>query len=395
MTADSPKVDGEKAVSPHGQAIEYALILQRMIDAVQEDPSQMRLAIYEFARARLKGDTPWLDESDRERLSVSLETAIQGVEQFSTRQQERDLLPPPSSAEEKKRGLALASAPHVSAAVVTPITPADEDILVQQRVRFAPEIRIVEVDRGELRSNLIRFAIVLLLFGTMGTLVYYKARSPAQRERASPSEVSTATNPGGDVLKQATAPAVPEAAPAPPASPGFPLPTDYGVYAIHGDDLSELSALAERVPDKRIAISTPVNRPSHTTVGDGKVRFILFRRDLAASAPERAEVRVVAQVVRAVTFDARGKPNFNPVSDAWNIRSKSYEFRVRPIAGRPEMLLVQSDKPDFTLPPGRYVLVVGDQGYDFTVAGKVTDLAQCLERTDAANGSFYSECQKP
>jgi hypothetical protein len=395
MTPESPKADGEKAVAPQGQAIEYALILQRMIDAVQEDPSQMRLAIYEFARARLKGDTPWLDDSDRERLSVALETAIQGVEQFSTRQGERDLLPPPVSAEESRRGLALASAPHVSAAVVTPITPADEDILVQQRVRFAPEIRIVEVDRRELGSNLIRFAIVLLLFGSIGTLVYYKARSPAQREHAPPSEVSTATNPGGDAQKPDRAPPLPEAAPAPAASPGFPLPTDYGVYALHGDELSELSALAERVPDKRIAISTPVNRSSRTRVGDGKVRFILFRRDLAAVAPERAEVRVVAQVVRAVTFDARGKPNFNPVSDAWNIRSISYELRVRPIAGHPEMLLVQSDKPDFVLSPGRYVLVVGDQGYDFTVAGKVTDLAQCLERTDAANGSFYSECQKP
>jgi hypothetical protein len=58
------------------------------------------------------------------------------------------------------------------------------------------------------------------------------------------------------------------------------------------------------------------------------------------------------------------------------------------------MLLVQSEKADFALPAGRYVLVLRDQGYDFTVAGKVTDLAQCLERTDAANGEFYSECQK-
>jgi hypothetical protein len=49
----------------------------------------------------------------------------------------------------------------------------------------------------------------------------------------------------------------------------------------------------------------------------------------------------------------------------------------------------------FVLPPGRYVLVLKDQSYDFTVAGTVTDLAQCLERTDAANGEFYSECQKP
>ena len=73
----------------------------------------------------------------------------------------------------------------------------------------------------------------------------------------------------------------------------------------------------------------------------------------------------------------------------------TFEFRVRPIAGNPEMLLVQSEKPDFTLPAGRYILVLRDQGYDFTVPGKVTDLAQCLERTDAANGAFYSECQKP
>ena len=107
------------------------------------------------------------------------------------------------------------------------------------------------------------------------------------------------------------------------------------------------------------------------------------------------DVRVVARVVRALTFDAKGKPGYTPVSDAWNIRNMTFEFRVRPIAGNPEMLLVQSEKPDFTLPAGRYILVLRDQGYDFTVPGKVTDLAQCLERTDAANGAFYSECQKP
>jgi len=46
------------------------------------------------------------------------------------------------------------------------------------------------------------------------------------------------------------------------------------------------------------------------------------------------------------------------------------------------------------LPAGRYVLVLKEQGYDFVVAGAVTDLAQCLERTDAVNGAFYSECKK-
>jgi hypothetical protein len=57
--------------------------------------------------------------------------------------------------------------------------------------------------------------------------------------------------------------------------------------------------------------------------------------------------------------------------------------------------LVQSDKADFALPAGRYVLVLKDQGYDFTVAGKITEPSQCVERTEAANGTFYSECQGP
>jgi hypothetical protein len=43
--------------------------------------------------------------------------------------------------------------------------------------------------------------------------------------------------------------------------------------------------------------------------------------------------------------------------------------------------------------PGRYALVVKGQAYDFTVAGEITETAQCLERTEAANGTFYSECR--
>jgi hypothetical protein len=58
------------------------------------------------------------------------------------------------------------------------------------------------------------------------------------------------------------------------------------------------------------------------------------------------------------------------------------------------MLLVQPKDAHFALSSGRYVLALRNQGYDFTVAGKVTDPSQCLERTDAVNGSFYTDCQK-
>jgi hypothetical protein len=177
--------------------------------------------------------------------------------------------------------------------------------------------------------------------------------------------------------------------------PAFPTPTDYGIYVLNNGELSELDALSEQVPDKRVAVSTPVLKASRTTLPDGHAKFVAFRRDLAGNAPERVDVRVVAQVTRALTFDAKGKASYSPVSGEWSIRNTAYEFRVRPIPDHPEMLLIQPENADFVLPAGRYVLALKNQGYDFTVAGQASDPSQCLERTDAANGTFYSDCQKP
>ncbi len=70
-------------------------------------------------------------------------------------------------------------------------------------------------------------------------------------------------------------------------------------------------------------------------------------------------------------------------------------MRVAPVRENPEMLLVKSESPEFSLPSGRYVLVLKGQAFDFTVAGAITDPAQCLERVEAANGVFYSECRTP
>jgi hypothetical protein len=202
-----------------------------------------------------------------------------------------------------------------------------------------------------------------------------------------PSEIKATSNP---VSSQQ----VLESAKAKTSTSSLPLPSDYGLYAISNGSLSELHLLGLQVPDKRIAMSTPLSEPSRTVIPDGKAKFVIYRRDLVSSAPDRIEVRVVARVVRAIKFDAAGKPVFSPVSDAWNIRNLSYELRVRPVEGNPEMLLVQAENPNFSLPAGRYALVLKNEGYDFTVAGKVTDAGQCLERTEAANGVFYSGCEK-
>jgi hypothetical protein len=389
MKAEFPKIDQNQMTVPHAQEIEYALTLQRMINTVKEDPAQMRMAIYDFARAHLKIDTSWLDRSERERLQNALEVAIRGVEDFSLRREELECLPPPSSqaqiAPQRQASTAVTRLEPIEPAS---IDPAPEDVRFSNRVYRAPEIQVVEVRRPSRWPMVTLGTILLLLAAAVVGLGYHRERLVHFAQRTAllnkPAAGPEAGSPG----------AAPIVAPA-PKGPGFPLPNDYGIYALNGDALNELSLLPERVPDKRIAMSTPVIEPSRTSLGDGKVKFVLFRRDLVGNAPERVEVRVVARVVRALTFDPKGKPTFTPVSDAWNIRNVSYELRVRPIPGNPEMLLVQSEKPDFDLPPGRYILILRDQGYDFTVAGEITDPNQCLERTDAMNGSFYSECQKP
>ena len=176
---------------------------------------------------------------------------------------------------------------------------------------------------------------------------------------------------------------------------GQPLPTVYGIYAISNGVLSELNALPGRVPDRRVAISSTVESPSRTIINGGRVSFILFRRDLATSAPERLEVRVIAKISRALSFDKAGRASAEPVEDIWTIRNIYHDFRVAPLAENPEMLIARSDTADLALPAGRYGLVIKGQAYDFTIAGYVDDRSQCLERVESTNGSFYAECKTP
>jgi len=391
MKPEFPAIDQDKTVSPHAQEVEFALILSRMINTVKEDPVQLRLSIYEFARARLQIDTSWAEEAERERFSAALETAIQGVEQFSARRDEKERLQPPTPSPQIALGASPAEPPATSMVTIHQVNSAPKSVVLKE-VYARPEAEsIAQAQTRVLLSTLARFAIGILLFGTVAGLAIYSQRTSLLGTSArAPSPATLVAKPAiPDPAQQSLVTGAVSQGALP-----FPLPTDYGVYALNDAKLSELNVLQEQVPDKRIAMSTPINQSSRTTLPDGKARFVVFRRDLVGSAPDRIEVRVVARVVRALMFDAKGKASFSPISDAWNIRNLSYEFRVRPIPGNPEMLMVQSENPDFVLPAGRYVLALKNQGYDFTVNGKVTDPTQCLERTDAANGTFYSDCQK-
>ena len=142
-------------------------------------------------------------------------------------------------------------------------------------------------------------------------------------------------------------------------------------------------------------MSTAITKPSRTTVANGRIVFVVYRRDLTTSAPDRATVRVIAKVARAMTFDSVGKANTAVVEEVWTIRNVAYDLRVAPVNGNPEMLMLHPENPDFSFPSGRYGLVLKGRAYDFTVAGPIIEPAQCLERVEAVNGSFYTECRNP
>jgi hypothetical protein len=81
-----------------------------------------------------------------------------------------------------------------------------------------------------------------------------------------------------------------------------------------------------------------------------------------------------------------------PAGDGWVIRNLAYEMKVGPVEGRPAMIVMRPADAELSLPAGRYALVLKGSAYDFTVDGPVTDLAQCIERSDEVDAPVYTPC---
>jgi hypothetical protein len=375
----------QDAASTSSAEVEFALVLSRMIDSVKNDPEHLRSTIYELARYKLRDQFGSDNAVDMRQLSKSLEVAVQGVEAFVAKNDRAKALGKSELGPPTPRILADASALHVGvslqheAVVEAGFEPTSSRSRRKPRfgapwrfalviamvlvVVFAVKQRVVEIDT--LKKGIIQFV------GLPST------SPPKPTQVASPFRERAAAFDSFD--------------------PPSPLtPTTYGIYAISGDKLYDLDMLPGRAPDIRVAVSAAILTPSRTTLPDGRIKFIVYRRESAGSAVDRAEVRVVAKVTREINFDKSGKPAVMPkIDDTWVIRNVSIPFRIAPKRGNPDMYEIQSENPDSKLTPGRYALVLKGQAYDFSVAGTVMDPKQCLERLAATNGQFYSECQKP
>src|SRR4029453_14583346 len=74
----------------------------------------------------------------------------------------------------------------------------------------------------------------------------------------------------------------------------FEMPETYGVYAVSDGHLTPLDPLSVRIPDARVAISSPITKPAPAPIASGNLQFAVYHRELATNVPESASVRIVA-----------------------------------------------------------------------------------------------------
>lgn len=398
---DVLKIDNGQPAAQTLPEVEFALIISRTINALNDDPALLRSSVYELARITLGKDLSDDDPERGQRLAQALETAIRGVEDFSARQMGAvgrggSITGPMSELSETARLIA------------PPLPPAEIYPPSQHRGAALP---IIQMDHPAFESNSARTVFArdipikrshpvwhtaLFALGAaalvLSAIVVIRDRTGSGSFLASTTAVQQSPAVSAQAGAETAAPAPAAAPPAPPPVPGQPLPTTYGNYVLKDGQLAELELLEGQVPDKRVAISSPIHTPSRTILSDGSPTFVIFRRDLATIPTDGIEARVVAKINHTMKVDSQTRQATYTPEALWSIRPFTYKFRSAPVPGNPEMMLIKPD--NVVLPPGRYVLALKRQGYDFTVAGKITDPNQCLERTEAANGTFYSACSK-
>src|SRR5262245_10777865 len=402
MTPEPQEIGSGKNLAARSPEVDFAVVLSRVIESIEDDPAQLRNAIYELARIKLRREAwqrePSLKLWEARHLTLALESAIERVETIYSKHDElralQSLYRLIESSEigrsevliEPPEPLLIVSQAPAQTADAEPVfltRAKDASLKVERSLHWAGAAPML---RGALVAIFsVALCVVLSQFGLLGNQALQTA-VPTVQKNASPEPKPVVQTPGQALQSPATT--LPQSSP-------FPLPTVYGVYAVSGGQLHELEALPGRVPDQRVFMSTPIRTLSRTVLPDGQIAFIVYRRDVASSAPERVTVRVIAKIMRAMTFNTAGEANVGGVEDSWTIRNVSYEFRVAPLSESSEMLMIRPENVDFIFPAGRYGLVIKGQAYDFTVAGPITEAAQCLESVKASNGTFYSECRNP
>jgi len=346
--------------------VEFALVISRMIDSIERSPQGARQVIYDLARYKLEEQLSQTKPEEKRHTQRALEVAIRNVEIFS--EKHPHALPP---SHQPRLG-----SPH-GGSIDTKPPPTPESVS-----QVGPRVRVIDqkAGRGVRKSNPWSYlsrtaAVIATVIAILVAFQYRGQLASLTRNAFKPDRAVT--------VAEQRAPSTPPApkVPPPPQQPAMSLPTDYGVYAITDDAPVDLT---------RVAITTVLTTPSATVLPNGRPKFIVFSRDLAASIGDRAEVRVLARVMREFSANVAGK---KPTEDAWVMRNVSFRFRSSPVKDHADMTELHSEDPGLELTPGRYALVLKTQAFDFSVEGKVTDPRHCIERIIGPVGITYASCK--
>jgi hypothetical protein len=393
MASDDEQADAVRQLATQRRTNDFSLVLLKTIESIKSDPAQFRNLIYEMARVHLQKEAwhqnPPMNILEMRRMMLALETAIERVETVSAERDGIPTLAPAASVQISDASSNRALAAH-DAIVLIDHAPVEGTLAAPAARVFSESMRPARLT-APLKA-ILRLGVIALLAAAAVIVLDRKFHllSPAPL-----APVENAIMPAPPAAPAETATAAPvRQPPGPPPSPSGPLPSVYGIYAVSDGQLYELEPLVGRVPDQKVFMSAITKSPSRTVLPDGQVSFIVYRRDVTSSAPDRVTVRVIAKIMRALTFNKAGQPSIVNVDDAWAIRNVSFDYRVAPSSDSAEMIVIKPESDTFVLPPGRYGLVIKGLAYDFTVGGAIREPAQCLERTEAANGTFYSECRK-
>ena len=335
-TALEPQeIVGKKDLAAKSSELDFAIVLSRVIASIENDPAQLRSAVYELARIKLQTELS-INVSEKRDLALALESAIERVETVSSKHDRVKVLQ--SLERHTNRSEVDACEVSIEGREPAPITKYPPNFLT----RVVDGSRKVESSWHWMGAAPLVRAGVFAVLGIVVCTVLDRHFGVFGRQSQQPfaSVVYKVERPEAKQVHQASADGVTPITTPSTQSLGFPLPSVYGIYAVSGGRLHELEPLVGRVPDQRVFMSTPVKTPSRTVLPDGRARFIIYRRDAASSAPERVSVRVIAKVLRAMTFNTAGQASTTTVQDTWTIRNISYDFRVAPLGEGSEMLVV-------------------------------------------------------
>ena len=323
-------------------AEEYYSVLARTIAAAGQDHAQFRMMIYQFARTELRRDLfqrKGIRWAEMQQQMAALEGAIERMESEIGNDTKLLTFSSEGARDRRSADTALVVRQNSNSAladdyqgdVLTPVVQlmpyaAEHErrlpALSTAEPRFEPARPTKPIRAAFWSTFRLTVAVILgvALFsaienqGGLRSLMMQGGRDDVVSRRPIANQPSQ--NPVGAT---GNPPSVPVGAKESRFSLGpqmadVAIPSSYGVYAVNHDKLFDLQLPPIKVPDQRVSISAIISTPPGATLPDGQLQFVAFRRDLAASAPDQAAVRIVARVKRVLSFDAAGEVQRRPTS---------------------------------------------------------------------------------